>query len=211
MTNSNSNDGHSQSVYVKKVPCNKKRRGKFIGRLGKRRFTPRVASITPPSRPNSTSSSLNTTSTVTPPPPRQLNQQFNATTVHTLLQWEAKLPSQQEDVRELTMDDLLSGDTSDEDHVEFQTDDKICVTFYVPTGATVDSFCLLKNGTILEITILTHKLMWDPKAIHLTTKQSTAIPDHYHSIQMKARKRILSEAIKQNLMKGNKIEQKHSF
>ena len=134
-----------------------------------------------------------------------------ASTVQTLLQWEAKLPSQQEDDRELTMEDLLSGNTSDEEHVEFQTDDKICVTFYVPTGATVDSFCLLKNGTILDITILTHKLMWDLKAIHLTTEQSAAIPEHYHSCRMKARKRILSEAIKQNLMKGNKIERKHSF
>ena len=118
-----------------------------------------------------------------------------ASTVQTLLQWEAKLPSQQEDDRELTMEDLLSGNTSDEEHVEFQTDDKICVTFYVPTGATVDSFCLLKNGTILDITILTHKLMWDLKAIHLTTEQSAAIPEHYHSCRMKARKRILSEVL----------------
>ena len=135
-----------------------------------------------------------------------------ASTLHTLLQWEAKLPSAREGDKRITIDDLLgSGGGSDSEQVEFQTDDKMCVALYVPTGSTVDSYRLLKNGKVLEITIFTHKLMWDPKAIHLTTEQTQVIQEPFDSIRMKARKRILSEAIKQNLMKGSRIQRMHKF
>jgi len=92
------------------------------------------------------------------------------------------------------MDDLFHSD--DDEKVEFETDDKICVVLYVPTGAVVDSYRLTRNGTLLEITLLTHKLMWDPKAIHLTIEQTNEIQDKFDSSWMKARKRILSNAIK---------------
>ena len=83
-----------------------------------------------------------------------------ASTLHTLLQWEAKLPSAREGDKRITIDDLLgSRSGSDSEQVEFQTDDKMCVALYVPTGSTVDSYRLLKNGKVLEITIFTHKLM----------------------------------------------------
>ena len=55
-----------------------------------------------------------------------------ASTLHTLLQWEARLPSVQETERKLTLADVWNKADSKET-VEFQTDDKICIGLYVPT------------------------------------------------------------------------------
>ena len=101
---------------------------------------------------------------------------------------------------------------ADQETVEFQTDDKICIGLYVPTGSTIDGYRLLKNGTILEVTVLTHKLMWEPNGIHLSLQESTEIQDDYDSNRMRARKRFLSEAIKVKIMKdGESAPNEHKF
>ena len=102
-----------------------------------------------------------------------------ASTLHTLLQWEARLPSLHETEKRLTLAEVLNG--ADKETVEFQTDDKICIALYIPTGSTIDGYRLLKNGTILEVTVLTHKLMWEPNGIHLSLQESTVIQDGYNS------------------------------
>ena len=95
--------------------------------------------------------------------------------------------------------------------VEFQTNDKICISLYVPTGSTIDGYQLLKNGTILEVTVLTHKLMWEPNGIQLSLQESTAIQDGYDSNQMRARKRFMSEAIRANIMKDGYVQNENKF
>ena len=101
---------------------------------------------------------------------------------------------------------------ADQETVEFQTDDKICIGLYVPTGSTIDGYRLLKNGTILEVTVLTHKLMWEPNGIHLSLQESTEIQDDYDSNRMRARKRFLSEAIKAKIMKdGKSVPNEHKL
>ena len=131
-------------------------------------------------------------------------------TLHTLLQWEARIPSLNETEQKLTLAAVLNG--ANQETVEFQTDDKICIGLYVPTGSSIDGYRLLKNGTILEVTVLTHKLMWEPNGIHLSLQESTEIQDGYDSNRMRARKRFLSEAIKANIMMdGNAVPNEHKF
>ena len=133
-----------------------------------------------------------------------------ASSLHTLLQWEARLPSLQETEKKLTLADVWNKADSKET-VEFQTDDKVCIGLYVPTGSTIDGYRLLKNGTILEVTVLTHKLMWEPNGIQLSLQESTSIQDGYDSHRMKARKRFMSEAIKTNIMKEGHVPSEHKF
>ena len=61
------------------------------------------------------------------------------------------------------------------------------------------------------MTVLTHKLMWEPNSIQLALQESTAIQNSYDSNQMRARKRFMSEAIKANIMQGDNIPNEHKF
>ena len=71
-----------------------------------------------------------------------------ASTLHTLLQWEARLPSLDETEKKLTLAEVMNG--ADKETVEFQTDNKICIGLYVPTRSTVEGYCLLKMGLYLK-------------------------------------------------------------